>query len=495
MQRLKDWLIEQTPGVSHRIVHGLVGGLLLCLWGFVLFWSWWERSSTLAANEQVLRQLNTAVHEQTRNLIKQAQTSLTVASLWMAEHPDQDPGKAPGFIRLVESLRIASDKLIDIRMVTRDGTLRYIPDRGQANQTNVADRDYFQAQFHDKTRGLYVAQPVVSRVTGKLGIPISIPVTQGGGDVAVLFAAIELDRLAKTFEAERIQPHGTIAVLRTDGLFMFRSPMDETIIGSSVAQSPMWQQHMGNTPGGFYRSEVSPVDGRSRAVAYSRVQDYPLVVAVTASIDDLLASWRLHTGLLVLTALLISCFSLMLGSILLRTMYREEQARQSLQRLMLTDPLTGIGNRRMLELRLDEEILRAQRYNRALTAVYFDLDHFKRVNDEFGHNVGDTTLRLVAESLAGNVRQSDHVARLGGEEFVVLLTETSLDAALTLVERMRAAVATLQVPGLSRPITISAGLAQWRPGESADGLLRRADQALYRAKASGRDSAFTDLQI
>ncbi len=493
MQRRKDWLIKQPTGVNQRLVYGLVGGLLLCLWGFVGFWSWWERSSTLAANEQVLRQLNTAIHEQTRNLFKEAQTALTIASLWMAEHPGQDPGKSPGFIRLVENLRQSSDRLIDIRMVTRDGTLRYVPDRGQTNRTNVADRDYFQAQFNDRTRGLYVAQPVVSRVTGKLGIPISLPAPHGGGDVAVLFAAIELDRLANTFEAERIQPNGTIAIVRTDGVFMFRSPMDETMIGSSVAQTPMWQQHMGTSPGGYYHSEISPVDGRARAVAYTRVQDYPLVVAVTASIDDLLASWRLHTGLLVMVALLISCLSMLLGSILLRTMKKEEQARHELERRMLTDPLTGVGNRRMLELRLDDEILRAQRYHRSLTAVYFDLDHFKQVNDDHGHDVGDTTLRLVAESLAGQVRQIDHVARLGGEEFVVLLPETSLDAARVLVERMREAVTALTIPGLPRPITISAGLAQWRPGERAEALLRRADQALYRAKAAGRDSAYADL--
>ena len=82
MRRLKDWLVAQSSGINQRLVYGLVGGLLLCLWGFVGFWSWWERSSTLAANAQVLEQLTTAVHEQTRNLFKQAETSLTVASLW-----------------------------------------------------------------------------------------------------------------------------------------------------------------------------------------------------------------------------------------------------------------------------------------------------------------------------------------------------------------------------------------------------------------------------
>ncbi len=494
MQRLKDWLIGQSSGVNHRLVYGLVGGLLLCLWGFVGFWSWWERSSTLSANAQVLEQLTTAVHEQTRNLFREAETSLAVTSLWLAEHPDQDPGKAPGFIRLVENLRQVSDNQIDIRMVTRDGTLRYIPDRGQTNRTNVADRDYFQAQFNEKTRGLYVARPVISRVTGELGLPISIPVPKAGGDIAVLFATIELDRIAGTFEAERIQPQGTIAILRDDGLFLFRSPMDDKVIGSSAAQFLMWQRHMGVLPRGFYESESSPIDGLSRVVAFTRVQDYPLVVAVTASLDDLLRAWRMHTLILVSIALLISVACVLLATTLLRSMRGEAAVRRTLEHLMLTDPLTGVGNRRMLELRLDDEILRAQRYRRALTAVYFDLDHFKQVNDSYGHDVGDTVLRRVAESLTANVRQSDHVARLGGEEFVVLLTETGISAAVTLVERMRAAVAALHTPGLPRHITISAGLAQWREGENAESLLRRADRALYRAKASGRNSAFTDLE-
>ncbi len=494
MQRLKARLIGPLPGVNRRIVFGLVGGLLICLWGFVGFWTWWERQSILSANAQVLDQLSTAVHEQTRSLFKQAETSLVVARHWMAEHPRQDPGKDPDFISLVDDLRKASDGLIDIRMVTLDGTLRYIPDRGQARQTNVSDRDYFRAQFNDQTRGLYVAQPVVSRVTGKLGIPISMPVTKAGGNVAVIFAAIELDRIAGTFEAERTQPQGTIAIIRTDGLFLFRSPMDARIIGSSVAQSTMWTRHMGANPKGHYQSEVSPVDGRARVVTYIRVQDYPLVVAVTAALEDLLGDWRQHTLLVVLAALTISAFSVLLGSILLRTLKNEELARRELEHLMLTDPLTGVGNRRMLELRLDDEILRAQRYHRTLTAVYFDLDHFKQVNDKHGHDVGDAVLRQVADSLGANVRQSDHVARLGGEEFVVLLTETDINAAVTLVERMRAAVAALRTPGLPHHITISAGLAQWREGENAESLLRRADRALYRAKASGRNSAFTDLE-
>jgi len=182
----------------------------------------------------------------------------------------------------------------------------------------------------------------------------------------------------------------------------------------------------------------------------------------------------------------------LLGSRLMRAMTSEEKSRRELEHLMLTDPLTGVGNRRMLRLQLDEEILRAQRYSRALTAVFFDLDHFKRVNDTYGHKVGDSVLTRVAESLSSNLRQSDHIGRFGGEEFVVLLTETGIEEAMTLVERMRAAVAAIQMPEMQGQITISAGLAQWRPGESGDMLLHRSDRALYRAKESGRNRSHTD---
>ena len=492
MKQLRKWLAEQLRGVNRRIVFGLVGGLLICLWSFVGFWSWWERNSIIASNTLVLGQLTTAVQEQTRNLFRQAETSLTVASHWIAEHPDEDPGRAPGFVKLVESLRKSSDGVIDIRMVTRSGTLRYIPDHGQAYQINVSDRDYFQAQFDEKTRGLFVAKPVVSRVTGKLGIPISVPVARAGGDVAVIFAAIELDRIAGSFEAERIKPFGTIGINRLDGIFIFRSPMNENIIGSSLAQSWAWKTHLGVSPKGIYQSERSPIDGRPRLVSHARVPDFPLVVSVTAAVDDLLGDWRQHTLALVSVTLVVSLFCLLLGFVLLRAMGNEEQARHELEQLMLTDPLTGVGNRRLLRLRLADEILRADRFRRGLTAVFFDLDHFKRINDSYGHDVGDAVLIQVAASLGSSLRQSDLVARYGGEEFVMLLTETRLDDALTLVERMRNTVAELQIPGLPGRITLSAGLAQWREGEHGDALLRRADQALYRAKEAGRNRSCVD---
>ncbi len=490
---LRVWFLEQLHGLDRKIVVTLVGSLLLSLWCFVGFWSWWERSSILATNARVLQQLTIAVHEQTRGLFRQAETALAVASHWMAENPGKDPGTSAGFVTLIDRLRQTSDGVIDIRLVSRDGILRYVPDQGQARRTDVSDRDYFRAQADLSTRGLYVARPVVSRVTGKWGIPISLPVTRAGGEVAVVFAAIELDRIAASFEAERVKPRGTIVILREDGTLMFRSPLDEQAISTAIAQRQDWSQRLVTSPDGLYRIESSPADGREQIVSLQRVEDYPLVVAVTADAGDLLADWQRDTSVLVLVATFLSAAIVLLGMRLLRSMQLEAAARRELEQRMLTDPLTGTGNRRMLELRLAEEIQRARRYERALTAVFLDLDHFKQVNDRHGHGVGDAVLVRVAESLHARLRHSDHLARFGGEEFVLLLPETGLDAALALVERMRTAVAELRIPELQPGhITLSAGLAQWQPGESADALLHRADQALYRAKAAGRNRAHVD---
>lgn len=167
----------------------------------------------------------------------------------------------------------------------------------------------------------------------------------------------------------------------------------------------------------------------------------------------------------------------------------QEVARRTeqLEQLMLTDPLTGVGNRRMLTKRLEEEVLRAHRYQRPLTIAFFDIDHFKSINDTYGHSVGDVALACVAESLKLELRDCDILGRLGGEEFVVLLPETDIDKAMIVAERMRTSIEHVEISGLKRSITVSAGLAELVDEETGEDLLDRSDKALYLAKKSGRN--------
>lgn len=477
---------------SRRIVGLMIGGLLVCLWLFAGLWAWREYDTTLNRNAQVLTQLSVVVKEQTRGLFKQAETSLVVARRWMHDNPREDPGTHPQFIALVDELRKTSNGLLDLRMVTRSGVLRYIPDRGQAKQTLVADRDYFRAQSDSATRGFVVAAPVKSRVTGKWGIPISIPVDKAGGEIGVLFVAVELDRIAGSFEAARLKPNGTIAIFRADGVTMLRSPFDEGTIGKSIAASQAWKERIGSPMGSGVLNQTSPLDGMDRVVAFNRLDDYPLLVTVTAPKDDLLAPWRVLVSQLFVISLGISLGFGFLGAVLLRAMDAESAVRADLHRLMLLDPLTGIGNRRHLTQSLTAEVARAHRHQRPLTVAFFDIDYFKRINDTLGHGVGDRVLIQVANNLTATLRTSDHLGRFGGEEFVLILPETTLESALPLIERMRENMQLVKVPGLDWQVTLSAGAAEIRSGEDAEALLRRSDAALYRAKGSGRNCTCVD---
>lgn len=158
----------------------------------------------------------------------------------------------------------------------------------------------------------------------------------------------------------------------------------------------------------------------------------------------------------------------------------------------MKDALTGVGNRRGFDLALDEAIATAQSGSKPMTLVICDLDHFKRINDEFGHAMGDQVLKLAAQALSSTVRGSDIVCRIGGEEFAIILPNTALKEALTVSERIRSKLLsqTLAVRGTNKTVgTISAsfGVAERFEGNDAKRLLDRADGALYRAKSLGRN--------
>jgi two-component system cell cycle response regulator len=158
------------------------------------------------------------------------------------------------------------------------------------------------------------------------------------------------------------------------------------------------------------------------------------------------------------------------------------------QLLALTDGLTGLYNRRHATKRLDEEIARARRNNTGLCVAMCDVDHFKAINDEFGHSAGDHVLQQIAKSLTEYVRRNDIVSRWGGEEFLVIFSEIKLTAARIVAERLRGRLAkTPQVEGGPEKISVSIGLAMLRQGTTGDTLIEQADQALYRAKARGRN--------
>ncbi len=155
----------------------------------------------------------------------------------------------------------------------------------------------------------------------------------------------------------------------------------------------------------------------------------------------------------------------------------------------MIDPLTNVPNRLGYEKQVAQEFSRWQRYNNPLSMMVCDIDFFKRINDSYGHKAGDRALLAIAKSMDLHIRETDYLARVGGEEFVVLLPETSLEQAVAVAEKLRKGVESCAFvyEGKPVPITISGGIAEFSAGDKVDDVYVRADKALYKAKEQGRN--------
>lgn len=182
-----------------------------------------------------------------------------------------------------------------------------------------------------------------------------------------------------------------------------------------------------------------------------------------------------------------SCCLVVVVAVVLLSETVAEHNEQQLRHLALTDLLTDLPNRRAFSRALTDEVARSQRHGRPLTLAVLDLDLFKRINDTQGHAAGDEALRRVAGVLRAQARQVDLVARIGGEEFALLMPDTSALQAWPVAERVRQALAAQPSQAVTGPVTTSIGLAALKPGMDADLLLRAGDQALYEAKRLGRN--------
>ena len=187
--------------------------------------------------------------------------------------------------------------------------------------------------------------------------------------------------------------------------------------------------------------------------------------------------------------MIVGLFSSSLHESLYKRGVELKKAYQRIEELAELDELTGSLNRRGIMQALEEEIARARRTNVPCAIALIDLDWFKRINDRFGHPAGDEVLRAFAITVFANIRSIDKFGRYGGEEFLLILPETSDGAALRAVDRLRGIVAGLDWSAISQDmsVTMSAGLAMLQPDDTADGILARADKLLYQAKDLGRN--------
>ncbi|HET7608750.1 MAG TPA: diguanylate cyclase, partial [Gammaproteobacteria bacterium] len=375
-------------------------------------------------------------------------------------------------------------------------------------------------------KGDFVAgTPYWDDVDQRAEIVIAVPIQAGERILGTLAAEVNLLALIETLKGFAPGESGLASLLTADGSLIVSSAG-----GSAQA---MQMRYPRETIQAQLQSDVAPVEltdvtgepviGSMRPVPGI---DWIVVAAIpTAEVYAQLARMRLVTVAIVAGTLLVAALvGYALGLIITRPLDRLTRAaskvaggelevelvdtkggevgyltevfrdmvsrlktsRDELERLSVTDPLTGLDNRRRMTEALQNEVLRSRRLEHPFSVVMVDVDHFKAYNDAHGHMAGDEALKRVATVLRGALSDGDSVARYGGEEFFVLLPETAATAAADFAKRVRAALEKHAPP--AGPVTLSFGIAAYPAhGDSGEALIRAADAALYEAKRGGRD--------
>ncbi len=363
---------------------------------------------------------------------------------------------------------------------------------------NFADRKYFTVQRDNPDVGLYISDPYRSRLRG--GVPsivLSRRISRADGSFAgVAVVAIELEYFQKLFSALSLGPHGSVALIGRDGVMIMRQPYDANIVGRDLSEASTFRHFLTRAEGSF--TDTAAIDGVRRLYYFKNFAQLPLIIMVAGADSDIYAAWRRRAWtigtLMGVVAFGFIALSFALGAQLTRRLRAESE-------LARIDSLTGLNNRRTLDEILDHEWRRAMRTRSALSLLFVDVDWFKTYNDTYGHPAGDRALTAVAKCIGDCVRRpADNAARYGGEEFVVVLPDTPTEGAAAVAERIRSAISDLSIEHAGSEygrVTASIGAVAWTAERGMDviAVLRAADEALYRAKAGGRNKVALSSRI
>ncbi len=468
------------------LVLAITGFSIIGLWGFSASFLSRSKAAALAEHRLMLENFAAIVAEQSESIFAGSITFLKVVEAWIQSNPDKDPRTDPDFKKIVDIFRAENGEYIYIRFVSTDGKLYYIGGGPSSPRADVSDRDYYLAQKSPLTRGLYFAQAVKSRVTKVWGLPLSYPLPPNRFELELVFAAIELPLIVKSWENALPSSSSSINLIRSDGSILATSPFMEAFQGVSVAAGELWKNLPGKARGSIVIKK--PLLSRSDIlIAWKSLTKYPASATVSMPLSEVYEEWEEQLGRSLVTLTAVSLILIAMALLIARLLAKQRENEQRLEVLATRDALTGLYNRRYTIARLADEIERTKRHKRPLSCLMMDLDHFKACNDTFGHLFGDEILKAFAAVLTANTRRQDVAGRLGGEEFLLVLAETDKAEAFIVAEKLRAKTTEISLKD-GKSLTVSIGVAGMNDGHATvEALLHAADQAMYRAKAAGRN--------
>jgi signal transduction histidine kinase len=279
----------ESDARSGAVGLGILASLLVV--GFTVVQLFEERSTVLSGEKDSLLRTAELAAIEMRDMLDQIRFFFRAADHWLSTHPRADPRFDANFAALVDEFRSTMKDRIEIRLVSESGDLYYIPSESVVPANNVKDRSYFAAQAEPDTRGFFIAETVMSRITGEWSIPISYPLSSANSGVSVIFAAWGMPAIEELYDKVRPKPGGTVSLVRRDGRILARVPFNASYIGKSIADdADAWWRGTAETE--VVVMKATATDSAERIIATKHIDDYGLALNVTAKADDVLAIWR-----------------------------------------------------------------------------------------------------------------------------------------------------------------------------------------------------------
>ena len=379
--------------------------------------------------------------------------------------------------------------VLQIAAIDAQGYLAY-SSLGHAQRIYLGDREHFNVHLGAHGDRIFISKPVLGRVSNKWSIQFSRPIIDHGQFKGVVVLSLDPEYLHNELAKLTLGDDDTISILRASGEYLARDRQHQEAISTSVPRSrPYLDAPAGAN--GFFRASSS-VDGADRIFHWVRLKDFPVVVTLglgkKSSLGPIETAIKREEGrALFITVLLWT----MAWSVVffVGQMQKHAQKRIVFEHAAHHDDLTGLKNRAGLMASLEHMLNNDFAHDQHFSIYFMDLDGFKKVNDQYGHAMGDEVLKAAARNIVGCTRSSDIVARIGGDEFIVASqSTTSVSDAVAVSQRIHAAFTKpLHLNGHDLPIGISVGIAKYpEDGVTVDALLVHADHAMYAEKQSKR---------
>jgi diguanylate cyclase (GGDEF)-like protein len=481
----RHWLSRATePAILFPAIAIIV---LVLIWGMTFNLIRVERAAAEHAATVSSRELAETYEAQVLRSIREINQNLLLVK-YIFESRNSD--------RVLEELSdrtlMLPDLLFTVSIADTKGYI--IQSTGNPIRNNVAGEEIFEGQR--EADELSIGQPWRVPDSQEWKLQFSRRLNDAWGNFAgVVLVEVDAAYFVSGYETAKLGEHGLLGLLGADGVFRVKRTGDAVAAGDRVSYEKL-------VPNGDADVVISSLDGVERYTSARQLFDLPLAVVVGLSREEQLAAvnhnlqsyiWRAAGGSLVLLFVIFQLGRLSRELARSRQEAVEEQVEHAkrVEYLAFHDGLTGLPNRSLFSKLLTQSINNAKRYNRKLAVLFLDLDRFKQINDTLGHEAGDDLLKEVARRLQSCLRESDTVARMGGDEFMAILPELADENySATVAKKILAAVAEpFTLAGQEYRVTVSVGISTHpQDGEDEQTLTKNADIAMYLAKQEGKNN-------